>query len=406
LNELPVHWGNELVGILRRSDDGLDFRYLPAWSAAGKSPLSQSMPVKAEPYGKIAQAFFSNLLPEEKQRDAWAKKFKLDPEDTFGLLEQMGMDCAGAISIGNRNESSPEKVLIGDEHLRHHQIQSWGLIEGQKPKFSLAGAQSKIGVLYENKQLYLPLQCPSTHILKFDSPDLPSALNEAFCTALAKAIGLPVPSVQVLYKKGQLYSLHQRYDRVLSEPVERIHQEDFAQAMGYANYQKYEDKGGPTLKAMLEFLMQVSTSKLNDKEAFLRWIIYNLIIRNGDAHCKNLSLLYQSNGSCTLAPFYDLICTHLYRGKIDVSMANSIGGVSAFDKVSKSNLAQLAKDCSVSEKYLLQLIAEMAKATEQKLPPLEQKFTEYCKGNGLKNGTVLVVKEIKASLKCARNWVE
>ena len=79
--------------------------------------------------------------------------------------------------------------------------------------------------------------------------------------------------------------------------------------------------------------------------------------------------------------------------------------MSAFDKVSKSNLAQLAKECSVSEKYLLQLIAEMAKATEQKLPPLEQKFNEYCKGKGIKNGTVLVVKEIKASLKCARNWV-
>ena len=179
MNELPVHWGNELVGNLRRSGDGLDFRYLPEWITAGKGVLSQSMPVRAEPYGKIAHAFFSNLLPEEKQRDAWAKKFKLDPEDTFGLLEQMGMDCAGAISIGKRNESSPEKIPICDEDLSHHQIQSWRLIEGQKPKSSLAGAQTKIGVLFENKQLYLPLHCPSTHILKFDSSDLPSALNEA-----------------------------------------------------------------------------------------------------------------------------------------------------------------------------------------------------------------------------------
>jgi len=64
---------------------------------------------------------------------------------------------------------------------------------------------------------------------------------------LAHQVGLPVPPAQVADIAGEKVYLVERYDRVrlASGSVERLHQEDFCQALGVPPELKYQQEGGP-----------------------------------------------------------------------------------------------------------------------------------------------------------------
>jgi len=81
----------------------------------------------------------------------------------------------------------------------------------------------------------LPLNgAPSTHILKPSSPHFAGLIeNECFCMKLAAAVGLPVAKVN-MGRAGKIPFLEiERYDRrrLSDGTVERLHQEDFCQAL-------------------------------------------------------------------------------------------------------------------------------------------------------------------------------
>ena len=75
--------------------------------------------------------------------------------------------------------------------------------------------------------------------------------NEALCMKLAAAAGLSAAAVETRNVEGIDYLLVDRYDRIhraapSSEPLlERLHQEDFCQALGIVSEQKYQKEGGP-----------------------------------------------------------------------------------------------------------------------------------------------------------------
>ena len=102
MEQLNVYLCNRLAGILQREPNGaLTFRYLPEYIASDEAtPLSGTLPLEAEPFGeRDIAAFFSNLLPDESVRRRIADILRLSPEDTFGLLREIGCDCAGAIAF-------------------------------------------------------------------------------------------------------------------------------------------------------------------------------------------------------------------------------------------------------------------------------------------------------------------
>ncbi len=109
----------------------------------------------------------------------------------------------------------------------------------------------------------------------------------------------------------------ERYDRYLIEgKICRLHQEDFCQALGYAYHVKYETDSGPNFSDCIKLITEVSKQPAVDKIMLIRWFIFNYMIGNADAHAKNISLLYppQMKGRPQLAPFYDLVCTTIYKG--------------------------------------------------------------------------------------------
>ena len=337
---LGVYLKNEKVGILvldksRRFVFTYDKNWLQQVTAI---PLSTALPLQEEPYeDDRARPFFSNLLPESQLRQIIAGKLGLSENNDFALLEAIGGECAGAVSLfpeepglagGPTGKQSYRRLTDKQLNELIDVLPNRPLLAGEEGiRLSLAGAQNKLPVFYQNGEVSLPVgEAASSHILKPPMERYSHTVeNETFCMQLAQDIGLTVPGVDILHKEKNCY-LVERYDRVYGDDaqLERIHQEDFCQALGVAPGQKYEKEGGPGLQQCFTLVREKSVLPTQDVSRLLDWVIFNYLIGNADAHAKNISLLLTQQGP-QLAPFYDLLCTAIYDGLTD-KLAMKIGG--------------------------------------------------------------------------------
>lgn len=114
--------------------------------------------MRVEPYlDDTAGPFFSNLLPEGEVRSLIAKIKQISEHNDFKLLESIGGECAGAVSI------VPEHTILSTE--------------------------------IDADRFYLTFGvAPRSHILKPQSPYFGDVVqNEYFCMRLADAVELAVP---------------------------------------------------------------------------------------------------------------------------------------------------------------------------------------------------------------------
>jgi len=366
---LDVYLNQDLAGQLEESRGKLLFTYQQAWLESDRFiPLSVTMGPQREAFpDEITRPFFENLLPEGEIRGAIAKLKQLSERNTFGLLGEIGGDCAGAISLwphGEKPRNEEGYAALGDARLAKvlAGMAKRPLIAiDDELRLSLAGAQNKLPVHYDGKQLSLPRGgSPSSHILKpgargFDH--MPA--NENFCMHLAGALELPVPASMILRKSEALY-LVERYDRVRtsSGSLTRIHQIDFCQALNLPSQKKYEQEGGPSLAACFEVVTNFSTEPARDRLHLISWVIFNYLIGNADAHAKNLSLLITRDG-ISLAPFYDLVSTAIYRDLTD-KLALKIGDENRPDWIQKRHWERLAEVSDANPRIIWQRIAELA----------------------------------------------
>ena len=207
---LDVYLNQDLAGVLEEGQGKLTFAYRKAWLDSERFiPLSVTMGPQPEPFpDELARPFFENLLPEGNIRGAIAKLKQVSERNTFGLLGEIGGDCAGAISLSPHGEKPrPDKGYepLADERLAEvlaGMAKRPLLVIDDELRLSLAGAQNKLPLHYDGKQLSLPRgSAPSSHILKPGSrgfEHMPA--NEHFCMRLADALGLPVPTTLMLRK--------------------------------------------------------------------------------------------------------------------------------------------------------------------------------------------------------------
>jgi serine/threonine-protein kinase HipA len=251
------------------------------------------------------------------------------------MLEQIGGECAGAISFWPEDEAPPEddnryRELADDELATVlRELLRRPLMAGEDGiRLSLAGAQDKIAVRRDDGRISIPRgSAPSSHVLK---PAIATweglVANEAFCMELASACGLNTAPVEIGKVEDIDYLLAERYDRLRDGDgnIQRLHQEDFCQALGIPSEIKYQSEGGPSLADCFTLIRDASSAPAPDLIALLDAVIFNLLIGNHDAHAKNFSLLYRPDRSVRLAPLYDLVCTVYYPGLTD-KMAMKIG---------------------------------------------------------------------------------
>jgi serine/threonine-protein kinase HipA len=185
----------------------------------------------------------------------------------------------------------------------------------------------------------------TSHILKQPNEQFPDLLeNELYCMALARGSGLSVPdSGRVSRDMRALWV--ERFDRVAADsafrrPIRKLHQEDFCQVLKVEPEGKYENDGGPGIRACSEVILRFSGLPVRDLPSLVRWICFNYLIGNEDAHAKNLALLYADSGLC-LTPHYDLVSTEVYRD-LERSLAMKIGRSWDIRNVQKSDWKLLA----------------------------------------------------------------
>jgi serine/threonine-protein kinase HipA len=383
---LHAYWNNQFVGELAQDGARLSFRYDPGYLSSEKAlPLSRLLPLREEPFDDAAtRAFYANLLPEGDIRRQVARQLGVSAENVFSMLERIGGDCAGAISVvgpGAFSGVSTGYRRISREELSRElaALPAHPLLAGEeRVRLSLAGAQNKLPIFLESGEFFIPEgSAASSHILKIPIERLENTVvNEAFCMNLAGRVGLPVPHAEVVEILGQQVYLVERYDRVrgASGAMERLHQEDFCQALGVLPEMKYEQEGGPGFKACFDLVGEWSAEPILDSLNLLRWALFNFLIGNADSHAKNLSFLYQA-GSVRLAPFYDLLSTAVYE-RLNNNFAMRLGGRKDPRYLMSGDFSKFAIEAGVSLRIVKVQLLELCDRLEGEITPLMEYYGE------------------------------
>jgi len=348
------------------------------------------LPLRKERFSRNeCRGYFGGILPEESKREIIARNLGISARNDYAMLEQIGGECAGAVTFvptgeplleseyRNRALSSEELAAVLRELPRRP------LLAGDEGiRLSLAGAQDKIAVRVEGDEISLPLGgAPTTHILKPGGNRFEGVVaNEALCMRLAAVIGSPAAKVEARTVEDMEYLLVERYDRIYRgdsgrEPViERLHQEDFCQALGIVSEMKYQKEGGPSLKQCFALLREVSSTPVIDLSRLLDAVIFNYLVGNNDAHGKNFSLLYRGIATddmqVGLSPLYDSLST-VYYPEISRTMAMKLGGEYSSEKVMPRNFEQFAEEAGLSKPMVRRRVMEVIEAILSALPALE-----------------------------------
>jgi len=347
------------------------FEYDPEWISDKGYVLAPQFPVMGQRYvGDQVKTFFENLLPEGDVLDDIISAIATRGASSFELLGRLGAELPGVLSLlpeDDRPLALQEYKPLGPEELSarlHNRAQTPFLVSNRQGSMSLAGAQDKLGLRFDGKTGKFR-DCvgksPSTHIAKPDTRQLryqPSAINEYACMKLAAALKLPVPEVWLQRVPEAVYVV-ERYDRqVFNGKIQSIHQIDGCQLLGHGAGWKYQRTGGLVSLPKLVAAMRGLSLRGSDLLQFQRWVMFNFLIGNADAHAKNVSVLIDDKGY-RLAQFYDLLCVKAYG---DDGLALFIGDEETFDAVGKHSWEAFCQDCGFGLNATLKELEKMALA--------------------------------------------
>ena len=373
--ELEVWLFAERVGTLALIDGRLNFRYASDWlSRPHAVTLSNSLPLQAEPFDDHhTRPFFAGLLPEGQLRRLIAQQFQVSSQNDFALLDHIGGECAGAVTL-----LAPGQPLSSQEH--DHDVE-WlsdeeivaildelphrPMLAGKDGlRLSLAGAQDKLPVVFDGDRIGLPRNgTPSSHILKPAIRTLAdTVINEGFCLALAEAMQLKPAKSKIHSVLGLQFLMVERYDRMIhvQGQRQRLHQEDFCQALGVVPEMKYQNEGGPDVAQCFDLVRRVTRPSAPHILRMLDYVIFNALIGNHDAHAKNFSLLYTGK-SAVLAPLYDVLSTAVYP-HLTPKMAMKMGSKYKFSEVQARHWDQFAEAVGLSRAQTRKRILALAKS--------------------------------------------
>ncbi|MBQ4416664.1 MAG: HipA domain-containing protein, partial [Butyrivibrio sp.] len=238
---------------------------------------------------------------------------------------------------------------------------------------------------------YLPRgTAPSTHIIKQRHVRFRGIVcNEQLCMRTAALLHLHVVDSFLLEPlqddtEHALFAA-KRFDRVIPENAQtvsglprplRLHQEDFAQALGIPSEKKYEPDGGTYLRDMFELLRRQSADPVADQKRLWEIVVFQCLIGNADAHLKNYALLYDAHlRSKRLAPAYDIVSTIIYpestrTSSMRIGEARDLGAVNRVSLLHAAEEARIGR--RVTEEVTDRLMAQFGDALHDAAKELAQ----------------------------------
>ena len=360
------------------------------------APISLSLPLQEEAFTPTqTKNFFEGLLPEGFTRRTVAQWMHVAEEDYLSILHGLGRECLGALCItaeGEESEASYEPITA--QQVR--QLAAEGATKSAelvtKAHLSLTGASGKAGLYYdaEHGEWYLPRgSAPSTHIVKQSHVRLDAIVtNEQLALQTAARCGIETAKSFIINtgagEDRDVLLATERYDRrfvpeglrigTLPRP-QRLHQEDFAQALGIPAAEKYEREGQHHLRDMFALLRRASSDPIADQMKLWDLLVFDWLIGNTDAHVKNFSLLYSPNQkSIRLAPAYDIVSTSIYEQSTR-EMAFRIGGASLLEKIDREAFRLAAREAGLGERMALRRFDALCEDFEKALRSAAEELT-------------------------------
>lgn len=335
-------------------------------------------PVRSAAYvGPYAAAVFENLLPEGALRDALGQATKHDAGDTVGLLGVVGGECAGALQLWPEDVVPPTTAAydpVTETTLATAFASAGGQLRQVVGRASLSGAQPKLALWRRpptgnraehsavgTPEYRLPRNgAPTTVVVKSPSSQFPGLLEaELVGMRLMDAAGVPTASSAPCLVAPTCHE-SARFDRTMSPDgtVHRVHAEDGCQLTGRLSRQKYAGPGGVTFHDVVAVLRRAAARPAADREQLLRWAVANAVMGNYDAHAKNLSVLYNPEGTVRLAPAYDVVVTTLFAG-LDQTYALAFGGTTHPAALTPQRLRGVAREFDVTLPQVSALTADV-----------------------------------------------
>lgn len=230
--------------------------------------------------------------------------------------------CPGCLKQGHATYCGPCRKRLFDGRKVSHRLTFSRPVYNQArvaaAKLSISGIQTKMPLRLNGTRLEL-VESGGQYILKpiphgeFENLDV-VPVNEHLSMQIARQVfGIAVAeNALVEFSDGETAYLVRRFD--VQEDGPRLLQEDFAQIAGrseethgkaYKYGLSYEEIGDLIRKHVAAFRVEM--------EKFLKLVVFNYLIHNGDAHVKNFSLIRNEQyGDYTLTPGYDLLNTRLH----------------------------------------------------------------------------------------------
>ena len=385
---------------------GEQFTYGDSWlERKGARPLSLSLPLSERSYSaREMRPYFDGLLPEGGARSAIARQIHVLARSYVKILAHLGDECIGAVLFRPRGAEG-DSLAREEAYVRLDEGALDGLSQrsfqptaklSSSDRFSLSGSQAKMslyraedGAWYEAKG-----GAPSTHILKPASACFgDSCLNEAICTLAAQSCGVKVSDIEIVEAEIPLVCTR-RFDRSFDASCRevgsltaphRLHQEDFCQALGVVPEHKYEEGRRSYADRIGQALRENSTEPIDDLISFWKYMVFNFLIGNCDAHLKNYALLRSADWSeLRLAPLYDVLCTSVYE-ELSTDMGMSIGGVRDMGKVTRESFAQAAEGLLMPKALALGVVDSIADQLQDGVLEAGRRLGEsgVCEAEGL-----------------------
>lgn len=176
-------------------------------------------------------------------------------------------------------------------------------------RMSISGYQPKAPAALGDNGTKLSLVAKnSTHIVKPPNPGhLYIIENEHLTMRLARLVGIDVAEHGLIeMSDGVIAYVTKRFDRRAGEQVFKRNKVDFCQLANKDPEEKYLATAAECAAIALEHGGQAAAHAIFKLFLFSDWV------RNGDLHLKNMALLQNDNGSYSLSPGYDLVCTAFY----------------------------------------------------------------------------------------------
>ncbi|OUY08077.1 type II toxin-antitoxin system HipA family toxin [Acinetobacter populi] len=338
---------------------------------------------------------FSQNLPEGFNRRFIAEKLaRYAKVNDMYLLALQGSQGIGMLSYKSElNLPEAESLSLG-EILSYSNNEPLfpQLLEKYYLRNSLAGMQPKVSIPNATTiQTDRTVQQKDLIVKTFDSEFPLLTVNEFVCMEAARYCGLEPPKTY-LSENLETYVV-ERFDK--SHDGTRLGYEDFSTLMKKSNDPdaKYTGSYEALLKATYLY-----TDNPNEVEKMYRYIVFNCLIGNGDAHLKNFALQYSPDmQNIFVSPPFDITHTLIYQ-TIDHKMALKLDGSKEFPNI--SDLIKLAKSSQFRIRNPKEIIEH-----------LSDNITDYLKSsnqvqvfNGLRESIESSISNIMTSNLSAKNY--